>query len=643
MIGDVTRRLSLEQLLEAMPDPLGEILTRTYGLFDSDKQPLDAVAEKLALSLDEVEKLRLKGIRRLRDPRLDYLSPWTQEALYEEIWQRLSDANRLYVMRGNVDERAMERLNGELALELAKYYGSVGDCLSQIAVTTDKSWARPGCALDEIKDAITLLSGLKERYGLPRPFNTVVTLSGKAPALLAAAIVLSTHFVHGPQYGFHAGYVIDAPAGARSIRIVRLHRLMRRYWRHEPVHTRQLISLYREHHSDDELDSSATFIATRSAPFLFLKTANHHWLCLYPETNAEGVPQETDLEFGSIFFKTGLEKVSARATVRSILREEAPMTRRELKKTLMFRSNGQYNDNHLGNVYENDCEIVHLAPNVFGLEEMVGELCAQEQSIKKLLNKQDCMCFVEARAAGEPRDLYPLWNTAMEYRWCCWAENHLSARAFEAMLFVSEPEQWPAGTPEQEQEQWSDKKRRLGRYRPSRKRAYSLDKATPSLKHLFRVAVDAKAQGDISWVRVNWITRRRLAVPSRACTLLAFLVALDVLDQVEHWCLRHPVGAKIEPFVDRLHRELYLTGSLQWNSSVGREILEALRKAETRTDLKLIAPHQIRSLVLGVEEEIVPTTGEADRPSPQRDTEASDQETSIDNSGAQAEQLKLFY
>ena len=640
MIGNRTHRLSREPFLAAMPEPLGEILIRTYGLFDADKQPLEALAEKLALSLDEAEKLRIKGIRKLRDPHLGFLSPWTLEALNEELWQRLSDPNHLYVMRKNIDQRAMECLDGELALELAKRYGNPGDCLSRIAITTDKSWARPGCSLDEIKDAIVLLRGLKERYGLPRPFNTLVTLSGKASELLATAVVLSTHFVHGSQYGFHAGYVIDAPAGAHSIRIVRLHRLMSRYWPHEPVPTRQLINLYREYHGDDELDSSTVFVAMRSVPFLFLKTSRHHWLCLHPEANVEDAPRETDLEFGSIFFKTGLDEVSARATVESILREEAPITHKKLANMLVLRSNGQYNSGHLGNIYNNDCGIVHLAPNILGLEEMVAELCAQEQPIEKLLNKQDCMCFIEARAAGEPRDLYPLWNSAMEYRWCCWAEDRLSARAFEALLFVSEPEQWPVGKPERER--WSDKKRDLGRYRPSRKRAYSLDKATPSLKHLFRIAVDAKAKGDISWVRVNWITRRRLTVPSRACTLMALLVVLDVLDQVEHWCLRHPVGARIEPFIDRLHRELYLTGSLQWNSSVGREILETLRKAETQTDLELIAPHQIRSLVLGVEQEIESTAGEANHPPPPMDTEASDQETSMDNSGAQAEQLMLF-
>ena len=636
----MTYKFSLEQILEAIPEPLGEILIRTYGLFDSDKQPLETVAEKLALSLDEAEELRMKGIRMLRDPHRDLISSWTQQALEDEVWQRLSDANHLYVMRRNIDRRARECLSGELALEVAKRYGSIGECLSHVAVSTDKSWARPGYSLDEIKDAISLLTGLKERYGLPRPFGTLLSLSGEEAELLSAAVVLSTHFVHSPHYGFHAGYVIDAPAGARSVRMVRLHRLMRRYWTNEAVSTRQLINLYREHHRDDDLDSSGAFIAMRLAPFLFFKMSHQHWLCVHPEADIEDVPLGTDLELGRIFFKTGLEEVSARAMVGSILREEAPITHKELLKALVLRSNGRYNDIHLGNVYDNECGIVYIAPGLLGLEEMVADLCAREQTSEKLLTKQDCMCFVAARAAGEPRDLYPLWNTAMEYRWCCWAEDHFSAREFEALLFVCDPEQWPIG--KLERKRWRDKKRSMGRYRPSRNRAYSLDKATPSLRHLFRVAVDAKAKGDISWVRVNWITRRRLAVPSRACTLLAFLVALNVLGQVQHWCLRHPAGVKIADFIDRLNRELHLTGCLQWNSPVGWEILEMLRKAATRTDLELITPHQIRSFVLGVEQEIEASEGEVGARPSQIDVQVPDQDTDNDRSGEQARQLTLF-
>jgi hypothetical protein len=417
---------------------------------------------------------------------------------------------------------------------------------------------------------------------------------------------------------------------------------MRRYWPNEPVGTRQLVDAYREHHRDDDLDSSAAILAIRLAPFLFLKASYHHCFCVHPEAEAsvEDPPLETDLELGSIFFKTGLEEVSARATVMAILREEAPVTYKELLKGLVVRSNGQYSENHLSNILINDCGIMHLAPGILGLEEVAADLCAQEQTVDKLLNKEDCMCFVAARAAGEPRDLYPLWNTAMEYRWCRWGQYHLSARDFEALLFVSEPEQWPVD--KSEWERWSEKKRSLGRYRPSRKRTYSPDAATPSLTHLFRVAVDARAKGDISWVRVNWITRRRLDVPSRACTLLAFLVVLDVLEQVEHWCLRHPVGAKIDAFINDLNAERYLTGSLQWNSSVGREILETLRKAEARTDLSLITPPQIRSFILGVEQEFELKAGEADHPPPQMDTKTSVQGTDIDNSGEQAEQLTLF-
>jgi hypothetical protein len=317
-----------------MPEPLGEILIGTYGLFDSERRPLRTVAETLTLSFDEAEKLRVKGIRALRDPRLDLPLHWTQEALEEEVWQRLSDADHLYVMRGNLAEKVLERLPGEIALELAMRYGAVEDCLSRTAVTTDKSWVRPVYGLDEIKEAIALLTGLKERYGLPRPFHTMVTLSEKTPELLLAAVLLSSHFVRGAQYGFHRGYVIEAPAGARSIRIVRLHSLMHRYWPNEPVGTRQLIDVYREHYSDDDLDSSAAFASMRSAPFLFLKTAYHYWICIHPKLGVKDPPLETDLEFGSIFFKTGLEEVSARTTVTTILREEAPVTDKELVRAI---------------------------------------------------------------------------------------------------------------------------------------------------------------------------------------------------------------------------------------------------------------------------------------------------------------------
>ena len=563
----------------------------------------------------------------------------SHEEFEEEIWQQLSDVDCLYVMREGATERAMDHLSGETALELAVRYGSVGDCLRRIAVTTDKSWVRSEYGLDEIKDTIALLNRLNDKYRLPRPFHTLVTLSGKTPELLAVAVVLSTHFEHGRRYGFYRGYVIDAPARAQSIRIVRLHRLMCGYWPHALVSTHRLIDVYREHFSDDDLDSAATFQAMRTAPFLFHKTSYHHWICVRPDDAVEPPPLGADLEFNAIFFKKGLEEESARTTVISILQEEAPVTDKELMRELISRSNARYDHNHVGNIYNNECGIIYLSPGVLGLEEMAADLCTQDRTIEKLLTKKDCKYFIAARAAGEPRELYLLWNISMEYRWCRWAENHLSARDFEALLFVSEPGQWPVE--QSERVRWIDKKRRLGRYRPSHKRVYKLDKATPSLKRLYQIAVYAKNQGDISWVRVNWITRMRLSEPSRPGTLLAFLVVLEVLDQVEHWCFRHPVGEKIDHFIERLNQVLYLEGSLEWNSTVGREILESLRAAEKRTDFKLIAPHQIHSFVQGVEREIEASVEETDQPTPETAI-IIDNGIDTGNDTDQGEQLLLF-
>ena len=61
-----------------------------------------------------------------------------------------------------------------------------------------------------------------------------------------------------------------------------------------------------------------------------------------------------------------------------------------------------------------------------------------------------------------------------------------------------------------------------------------------------------------------------------------------------------------------------------------------------RTDLKLIAPHQIRSFVLGVEQEIEASEGEAGAQPSQIDAQVPDQDADKDHSGEQAQQLTLF-
>ena len=116
---------------------------------------------------------------------------------------------------------------------------------------------------------------------------------------------------------------------------------------------------------------------------------------------------------------------------------------------------------------------------------------------------------------------------------------------------------------------------------------------------------------------------------------------LEVLDQVEHWCFRHSAGGKIDDFVECLNQALYLEGSLEWNSTVGREILESLRAAETRSDFKLIAPHQIHSFVQGVEREIEVSAGETDQRAPEAAI-ISDSGLDTGNGGDQVEQLQLF-
>ncbi|MCP5087073.1 MAG: hypothetical protein GY952_09765, partial [Rhodobacteraceae bacterium] len=106
MNADIPHQLLLKQILDAMPAPLGEILIQTYGLFNTDRLPLVKVAEGLGKPLEEIEKLRIMGIRRLRDPKVGFPLTRSKDEFEEEIWRQLSDADYLYVMREGAAEWA---------------------------------------------------------------------------------------------------------------------------------------------------------------------------------------------------------------------------------------------------------------------------------------------------------------------------------------------------------------------------------------------------------------------------------------------------------------------------------------------------------------------------------------------------------
>ena len=77
-----------------------------------------------------------------------------------------------------------------------------------------------------------------------------------------------------------------------------------------------------------------------------------------------------------------------------------------------------------------------------------------------LLNYRDCRQYIMGRYAGEPMNSFPLWTPAMERKWCFWAKNESDPQLYQSLLYIADPNLWPA--PDSEKEKWKEKRSGMG-------------------------------------------------------------------------------------------------------------------------------------------------------------------------------------
>ena len=184
--------------------------------------------------------------------------------------------------------------------------------------------------------------------------------------------------------------------------------------------------------------------------------------------------------------------------------------------------------------------------------------------------------YTRSRHAGEPANAYPMWTPAMEYQWAIWALENASADLLSSFLFVAEPDTWPVR--ELIRHEWQNVRRERARYRLRDPLNYHLAESLPSLKNLLTIAVVSAIRGHISWVSANRVVGRRID-SHRSATSLAILIELGLVEAAEHWQESHRTTSACGQFVDLLATTLRNTGTLEWNSDVGREVATRIERS----------------------------------------------------------------
>jgi hypothetical protein len=215
-----------------------------------------------------------------------------------------------------------------------------------------------------------------------------------------------------------------------------------------------------------------------------------------------------------------------------------------------------------------------------------------------LLDRRQCTLYALARFAGEPADAYPLWDSSMEMRMCCWTENIGATRLFASLLSVAAPERWDV--PDSFKNLWVFKKKGFGRFRLLRKVEESAWVQRPRLRRLLAVAVCVRTLGYMNWLRVNNIVRPQLReqiYDQEAVPFLALLIALGVVEPTDHWQKPHMACREAEWLVTHVTQELHRTGRIRWKDGVGADLISRLEQAHQRRDLGWVDERSLMKLV----------------------------------------------
>ena len=155
--------------------------------------------------------------------------------------------------------------------------------------------------------------------------------------------------------------------------------------------------------------------------------------------------------------------------------------------------------------------------------------------------------------------------------WCRWARRFADSELLEALLFVASIDTWPVD--EAEKVEWQAFAHARGRFSitfpPNAAAAFSL----PSLDRILAAALLAKRDGHIGWMRANRVLLRRVGDHSGA-GLLAVLMALGGICPAPDWQIPHPTGPGLEALIERLAAERHRTGTLNWESPLGKALRE---------------------------------------------------------------------
>ena len=558
---------------------LKDIIKTIYFNNGSPVEYLDTFLNSEDSSANKTLEADQKAIRNLRHPKKIRSITEAFIACEDELWSYLSKGTGIVLEKDF--KKVVYSLPGPIVLVIRCYADTIRSWLAKSGNEIAKGWYRTlPYPSSLVKEKASWLDSIRKDLLLPICFHSLSKVLEIDEELLKIAIILSDKITT------LAGYVTEYAIKARTLRAVRLHLMLRDHQEGRVVSVDSLREDYFRIYNDDQFNFLDAEITMKEAPRLFQRIGEYGWCGLGLTTMTSSTKNDpTSMEnddktelhekFSTVFFRKGRRKDTAKSLIIEVMQKE--MINRFYDIGVCWNelnTNNNYSKANVGTALKDYSLTVHLAPSLYALREKWIASSSTIETTDLLLTRKDCRLYIVSRHAGNPMHFYPLWTPAMEKKWCIWGKSHLEQKLFESLLFISNPQAWPAS--EKEKEIWMQRKRMYGHYRLLRAPILSNDKNDNKLINFFIVAKC------VEWKRAgNWVLANRalgcFLNDGRIASMVALLVGLDVLKPCRHWQKQHECGPYLPDLISMLDHELYQTGKLHWGGKSGQIILSRLR------------------------------------------------------------------
>lgn len=552
-------------LLSELKERPRKIIERRYGIGQNMAETLEQIGIDYKVTRERIRQIEKKALKAASASAKLLPIKASLVVFGDDVWDCLG-GKKGYLTQFDVKKVNSLPANFVFLLDVAGI--TLEDWLDAFGNRWEGGWCSKANDIAELDAIASSIEDELRGKPLPRPRPR---LSSFSEADLTAVVV---ELKLGKR--LYGGYILEADRGTRlARRVVELHNMFGSDAR--PIDAAELVQRLSVKANSPSISIRYISVIMSRYPHLFLEGDDAEWFGLGAKDNS-GCASE--FEFAPLSSFEGNDIFTMAGYLKGILERTGPMKLTDIVTEAQKTLPSDRSIASVGPTMLMHREVfVKALPGVYGLHQaMPGEDELVLRPPTYLANEEQARLFALGRRAREPWGAFRLWTPAAEYALCSWAKRHAHSALFESLLTVASVEEWPVH--DQEKAEW----RRIVDDRGGKFHLHFVPRSEvgyvlPKIDRLLAACLEARAFGKFNWIVGNRILNRQ-ADSHGSAGLVALMNALGALqfDPLSNWQMPQIRGPRLNEIVGQLEHELHNFGELNWQSPLGRQLMQEARE-----------------------------------------------------------------